>query len=109
MESLCPEQYSNVFHPPRYFDLWRPADAEPVGHVLAHCHVRIQGVALEDHRDVAMTRREIRDVAALDADRAGRDLLQTRDHAEERRLSAAGRTDEDHEVAVLYGERHVVH
>ena len=44
-------------------------------HVLAHCHVRIQGVVLEHHRDVTLFRRDIVDPLVADADLAGGDLL----------------------------------
>ena len=47
-----------------------PPHLQPVAEVLAHGHVRVERVALEDHRDVAMPRREVGDVAAADRDRA---------------------------------------
>src|SRR3954453_17167131 len=37
------------------------AQLEREAHVLAHRHVRVQGVVLEDHRDVAILRREVVD------------------------------------------------
>src|ERR1700745_1347974 len=40
------------------------ADSEPVGHVVEHAHVRVQGVVLEHHRDVAFGRLEGVDDAA---------------------------------------------
>ena len=40
--------------------------------VLAHRHVRIERVALEDHRDVAVLRRHVVDHAVADRDRARR-------------------------------------
>ena len=41
-------------------------------------HVRVQGVVLEHHRDVAELRLEVGDLLAADRDLAGGDLLQTR-------------------------------
>ncbi len=76
-------------------------DAEAEAEVLAHAHVRVQGVVLEDHRDVAVGWRQLGDVAIADRDRPVRDLLEARDHAQQRRLAAAGRPDEHHELAVL--------
>jgi hypothetical protein len=70
--------------------------------------VRVQRVALEDHREVAGARREIGDVAAADHDLAGRRLLQPRDQAEQRRLAAPGRPDQHHELAVADLQRDVV-
>ena len=53
-------------------------------HVLVHRHVRVQGVVLEDHRDVAVLGRHVVDDALADADRAAGDLLEPGDHAERR-------------------------
>src|SRR5207249_5546762 len=51
--------------------------------------------------DVAAARRQVGDVAVADQDLAGGHVLEARDHAEQRRLAAAGRADEDQELAVL--------
>ncbi len=83
----------------------RAAHLQPEGDVLAHVHVRIQGVVLEHHRDVAVLRRHVGDVLVADDHRSVRDLFQAADAAQERRLSAAGRTDEDNELTVV--DRHV--
>ena len=53
-------------------------------------------------------RREVGDVGAVDRDPALGDLLEPGDHAQERRLAAAGGADEDDELAVLDLEAHVV-
>ena len=50
----------------------RPADLEPVAEVVAHGHVRVERVRLEDHRDVAVAGCELGDVAVADRDRARR-------------------------------------
>ena len=70
-------------------------------HVVMHCHVRIQRIALEHHRDVAILRFHLVDDLAVDRDRAAGDLLQPRQHSQQRRLAAAGRPDEHHEFAVV--------
>ena len=44
-------------------------DAQPEGDVLVDGEVRVQGVALEDHRDVAVARRHVVDDAVADAQR----------------------------------------
>ena len=43
-----------------------------------------------------------------DQDLAGGDLLQAGDHAQQRGLAAAGRTDQDDELAVVDGDVHAV-
>ena len=45
---------------------------EPVAEVLADGHVRVERVALEDHRHVVLARRQVGDVASADPDRPGR-------------------------------------
>src|SRR6185437_15292926 len=69
---------------------------------------RVERVCLKDHRDVARARRQLRHVPVADQDRPPRDLLEPRDHPQERRLPAAGRTDEDEELARVDAEGDVV-
>ena len=88
--------------------LRRLADLEPVAEVLAHGHVRVERVVLEDHRDVAVARRELGHVALADEDRPLGDVLEAGDHPHQRRLAAAGRPDEHHELAARDLERDVV-
>ena len=68
--------------------------------VVADGHVGVERVALEDHRDVAIFRRDVVDDAIADPERAVADLLETGDHPEAGRLAAPGRSDQDHELAV---------
>src|SRR5205807_6818790 len=77
--------------------------------VLAHAHVRIERVALKDHGDVALARGELVHDAVADPDLAVRDLLETRDHPERRRLAAAGRSHQDDELALADLEVEAVH
>jgi hypothetical protein len=65
-----------------------------------HGHVRVQGVALEHHGDVAVLRRGIVDHLAADPQLAVGDVLQPGDHVERGGLPAARRPDQDHELAV---------
>ena len=89
--------------------LGRLGQLERETHVLAHGHVRVQGVALEDHGDVAVLRRLVVDDLAVDAQLALGDVLQPGDHVEGGRLPAAGRADQDDELAVGDVEVDVVH
>ena len=78
-------------------------------HVGVHVHVRVERVVLEDHRDVALLRGQVVDDAPADRDGPVGDLLEARDHAQGRRLAAAGRADEHEELAVVDVERQVEH
>ena len=95
-----PEEAGHLVDPPPRLALAHPPHLEPVTEVLADRHVRIEGVVLEDHRDVAMTRREVGHVGAGDSDGSRGDLLEAGDHPQERRLAAARRPHEDDELAV---------
>ena len=81
-EVLEAEQLRDLLHPPLRLLLRRSPDFQPVADVLADVHVRVERVALEDHRDVAAAWRQVGDVGATDRDAALADLLETRDHPE---------------------------
>jgi len=75
------------------------AHLEREGDVAGDVHVRVERIALEHHRDVAILARQVRDVAATDVDAAGGGCVQAGDHVQQRRLAAARRADQDHELA----------
>ena len=77
------------------------AQLEPEGEVLLDGHVRVERVALEDHRDVAVLRRQVVDDSVADADLAVADLLEAREHPQGGRLPAARGPHEHHQLAVL--------
>ena len=60
----------------------------------------VERVVLEDHRDVTVLRRQRVDDLAADPNGPVRDRLEAGDHPQRSRLAAAGRADEDDELAV---------
>ena len=70
-------------------------------HVVVDAHVGIEGVVLENHRDIAVLREGVVAIDPVDEELAVGDFLEPRDHAEGRRFAASGRTDEDDEFPVL--------
>src|SRR5262245_16544966 len=76
------------------------AQLQAEGHIVEGRHVRIERVILEYHGDVAIFRRQIVDHLTADADVAGGDFLQPRDHPQRRRLAAARRPDQYDELVV---------
>ena len=80
---------------------------ETEGEVLAHGHVRVEGVGLEDHREAAVGGADLGDVRAVDGDGAGGRAVEAGDEAEQGGLAAAGGADEDDELAVGDLERDV--
>jgi hypothetical protein len=63
--------------------------------------VGVEGVVLEDHRDVAVTRRQIVHAAVADVDAALADLLQPGQHTKGGGLAAPRGADEDQELGVV--------
>jgi hypothetical protein len=98
-----------VLHPPVDLALLELPELEPEGHVLVRGHVRVERVVLENHRDVTVLGRELVDHPVADANLARCDRLEPRDHAERRRLPAAGGTDKDRELAVPDAQVELVH
>src|SRR5205807_443014 len=64
-------------------------------------HVRVQGVGLKHHRDVAVLGGDVVDDPVADQDPPFADLLEPRQHAQRGGLAAAGGADEHHELLVF--------
>ena len=67
-----------------------------------------QRIGLEDHADIAVGRRQMCDVGAVDQDRAARCPLQPGDQPQGRGLAASRRTKERDETALLDDEGDIV-
>ena len=70
------------------------------GDVLQYREVRVQGVILEHHRDVAIFRLQSIHDASVDRDLSTADLFQAGEHAQGGRLAAAGGAHQNGERAV---------
>ena len=81
--------------------LGRPLQLEREGHVVGDRHMRVERIVLEHHRDVALLGRNVVHDLRADAKLAAGHAFQSRDHAQEGGFAAAGRPDQDHELAVL--------
>ena len=68
--------------------------------IVAHREMRIERVGLEHHGDAPLGRVQPGDIGAVDEDRALGDLLQPGDHAQHRRLAAAGWPEQRAEFAL---------
>ncbi|MEA2389806.1 MAG: putative spermidine/putrescine transport system ATP-binding protein, partial [Thermoleophilaceae bacterium] len=75
------------------FRLRDSSHAQAVADVLRDAHVREQRVVLEDRVHVAVERRELRHVAAVQRDGARRRELEAGDHAQHCRLARPGRPE----------------
>ena len=76
------------------------AQLQGEGHVLIDGHVRVQGVVLENHRNVPVLGRDVVHQLAVDVKLALGDLLETRDHSQRRGLAAAGGADQNDELLI---------
>ncbi len=79
----------------------QPAHGERHRDVLASGQVRIEGVGLEDHRNVAVGRRRPGHFLAADDDLAAVGMIEAGEDAQQRTLAAAGRADQRDEFARL--------
>ena len=77
---------------------------EAEGDVLAHGHVRKDGIVLEDHADVALVGRDVVDDPSVEGDGAALDGVEAGDHAQQRGLAAAGGAEQREELALAHVE-----
>ena len=77
------------------------AQLQTESHVVVNGHVRIQSVALENHRDVAILRGNMVDELVVDIEFATGDVFQAGDHAQGGGLTTAGRTNQNDEFLVF--------
>src|SRR5262249_52965402 len=69
---------------------------------------RVERVVLEHHRDIAIPRKDIVQEAAIEIDLPPRNFFQAGDHPERGGLAASGRAQENDELAVVDGKRHLL-
>src|SRR5439155_861380 len=83
---IAGERFRGAVRPLAAALLLHAAELEPEGHVVERAHVRIERVVLEDHRDVAVLRRQVVHDLSPDDDPSGGDRLEACDHSEGARL-----------------------
>ena len=98
---LCqPQHIQHLIQAPLDDCTVQMADLQPVGDILPDSHVRIDRVVLEDHGYIPFTCRHMVDNSVPHPDCPVRDRLEPGDHPEQRRLPAAGRTEQDQPLAL---------
>ena len=70
--------------------------------------MRIERVVLKHHRDAPLSSTRVGNVFAVELDRTARDVFESCDTPQRRRLSAARRSDEDEELPIFDLEVEVV-
>jgi hypothetical protein len=106
-ESAEAEAGGDTFHLYRNFGRGTLADAQRESDIFGDGHVRIERVALEYHRDVAVAGFQASDVLATEKDGACVGFFQAGDDAEKGGFSAAGWAEEDDEFPVSGLQAHV--
>ena len=101
-----PENVGRLAYPLVDLGLRCLPQAEAERDVVVDREVRVERVALEDHRDVAIPGRHVIDDAIADSDDAFADALEAGHHPESGRLAAARGADEHHELSVADLEIH---
>ena len=80
--------------------LWKTTIFQPIAHISGNRHMRVKGIILEHHGDVALGWFDIIDDPLTDGDRAAGDVLKAGNHPEQGGFATTGRTNEDNEFAV---------
>ena len=75
---------------------------QAVSYVLLYRHVRKQSIALKYHADIPLIYRDLSHRLTVKQHVAVFRMLESRDHSQSRRLSAAGRTENRYESSVFY-------
>jgi hypothetical protein len=70
-------------------------------HVVTHGHVRVQGVVLENHGDVALFGRHLVDDLVANTDGAAGDFLEASNHAQKSGLATTRRTNQHTELTIF--------
>jgi hypothetical protein len=91
------------------FILAQLPDSQAVRHVLIDGHVRVQGVILKHHGDVAFAGRQIIDLALTNEEVAAGNVFQPGDHPERGTFRTAGRPDQHHKFPIVDIEVDTLH
>src|SRR5436190_478108 len=90
-QHLDAQDLRGLVHPAPNLFLGRAAPLEGERQVVEDGHVRIKGIVLEDHGDVAILGADIVDQALADVDAPIGELLESGDHTQGRRLASVSR------------------
>src|SRR5690606_22273403 len=94
------ESPADLLDPARDLLLRHLARSQPEADVVAHVEMWIERDGLEDHRDVPLLGRHIVHQPVAEQDLAAGWLLQPGQHVQRRRLSTAGRTEQDEQLPI---------
>jgi hypothetical protein len=107
-QGLDLENAGNAFYRSRDRSAVDTSHFQTVTDVLSNCHLRIKGVGLEYHGNVAVLRSHTVDDAVAKTNCAAIDTFQSGYYAQQSGLAAAGRTEKRHEPSARKGESDVI-
>ena len=94
------EQFGCCFHPPLDLGIIYLSAVKPEAKIFLDAHMGIERVGLKHHRDVAVLSGNVVHYTAINRKNTGGDRFEARNHPQGRRLTAARRSQQDHELAV---------
>ena len=103
------QHFGVFFHAGFDFRLGHLAELEAESHVVKNGHVRVEGVVLENHRDVTVFGGYVVDQTVADVELAAGDFFQTGHHAKRGGFAAAGRADQYDKLFVFNVQVKVAH
>src|SRR5215831_8692696 len=77
------------------------ASAQTISDVAFDCEIRKDRIVLKHHACVAMMRRQRVDASFVEPYAARFDVGKTRDHSQQRRLAASGRSEKGEQLTLL--------
>ncbi len=95
------EDVGGLLHPLVDFRFGKLAHFQSEAQVVPDVHVRVEGIILKDHGDVAVFGLHVVDLPVADENLAGCHRLEAGDHAQRRGLAAAGRPHQHGELPVV--------
>src|SRR5699024_3161200 len=96
--------YPAVDHSPR-----KISEPQTESHIVICIKMAVQGVILKSHCKAPVTGKDIVDQIFPQPDLTGSDILQTTDHAQDRRFAAAARSVKDNKLTVFYMKADVIY
>ena len=110
VQQVCNSQdVRHLPHPGVDFRLRISSQFQPEGHVFVDGHMGVQGVVLEDHRDVPVFGREVVRQASVNVDFPPGHVLQAGNQSEGGRFSASRRPDQHDELPIVNVEAEVLY
>ena len=110
VQNVCEsEKFGGCFYPAVDHSPREISEPQTERHIIICIKMAVQGVILKSHCKAPVAGKDIVEQIIAQPDLAGSDILQTADHAQDRRLAAAARPVKDNKLAVFYMKIDVIY